>query len=494
MNGVANQKRLLDAMEIPARLDTVASGSSIRREIQQGGPVIISTPLHYFTATDVDPETGALYVGTSGTDLKAGKAWMTLDEIERVAGRINGALYTELQDATLAPMEQPEGSGTMANTRTVSTQDALDTLAAEHGGIAGSRDVSKTKTDERTGNQVAVESALEFTFGDGSKITVKYPDDYQDTGRVETIAPLSGAPTQSTARGGPSSEFETWFDADGNPIKRYNPRTGQVVDLPDPRTGTVRTPEQTALDVARTGQAGASATSSFASAELSRLRGQLAAAKAPLERLEILERINRLQTQQGADLALATQRETSAAVEAQKLAPAIGLAIQNHYRTVEQVRGMVAAGQLEPSEAQAYIDSSREYLDAAMKGTTPFDRMKQEQEETRQRATLGKDVLNNRVTNTVSLAQSILSQIDPTKAIGVDYSKINPFAMSQQFVEETGGGPEVGAVAKGLMLGFDQYAPQGQVGQIRNAYERWRARQATPVEATVTPVQEEEAA
>lgn len=92
MNGVANQKRLLDKMGIPAQLDSSGDWSKIAKTASAGTPVTISTPGHYFVTDDYDPRTARYHVGASGTAYRGGKEWMTRQEMEGLSGTINGAL------------------------------------------------------------------------------------------------------------------------------------------------------------------------------------------------------------------------------------------------------------------------------------------------------------------------------------------------------------------------------------------------------------------
>lgn len=92
MNGVTNQKRLLDKLGIPAQLDTSADWDTIARLASNGTPVTISTPGHYFVADAYDARTGRFHVGASGTAYRGGKEWMTRQEMEGIAGRLNGVL------------------------------------------------------------------------------------------------------------------------------------------------------------------------------------------------------------------------------------------------------------------------------------------------------------------------------------------------------------------------------------------------------------------
>jgi hypothetical protein len=95
MNGVANQKRLLDTLGIPATLDTSRDWSKITQAVQGGAPVTISTPVHYFVADGYDPQSGRFHVGASGTAFKNGSDWLSADEIQSLGGGMNGALFTD---------------------------------------------------------------------------------------------------------------------------------------------------------------------------------------------------------------------------------------------------------------------------------------------------------------------------------------------------------------------------------------------------------------
>lgn len=55
-----------------------------------GIPVAISTPLHYFLAQDYDPASGKWNVGNTGLALRGGSSWMTLGQIQALAGGVQG--------------------------------------------------------------------------------------------------------------------------------------------------------------------------------------------------------------------------------------------------------------------------------------------------------------------------------------------------------------------------------------------------------------------
>lgn len=93
MGGPANYQRLLEKMGIPAQLDSSVNAQKIKDSIAAGKPVTLSTAQHYFLASDYDPQTGKFFVGNSGTAMKAGNKWMSLDEIAALGNGINGVIY-----------------------------------------------------------------------------------------------------------------------------------------------------------------------------------------------------------------------------------------------------------------------------------------------------------------------------------------------------------------------------------------------------------------
>lgn len=95
MNGIGNEKRLLDQLGVPATVDTAPSLSKIISDAQSGNPVTVSTPNHYFTISGYNADTGLFHVGQSGTVFRGGSADMTWDQIKRLGGGVNGALFVD---------------------------------------------------------------------------------------------------------------------------------------------------------------------------------------------------------------------------------------------------------------------------------------------------------------------------------------------------------------------------------------------------------------
>ena len=92
MNGIANEKRLLEKMGLSVQMDTSADWTRVSRLAAAGNAVVISTPGHYFVADGYDAATGRYHLGASGAAYRNGKEWMTAQQIEALAGRLSGTL------------------------------------------------------------------------------------------------------------------------------------------------------------------------------------------------------------------------------------------------------------------------------------------------------------------------------------------------------------------------------------------------------------------
>ena len=262
MNGIGNQLALLGKLGVAAIMEQTIDGAKIARDVMGGNPVTISSAGHYFVASDYDENSKKFYVGTSGTDVRR-SAWMSLAEMDQrsrelAGGGLNGVLYLDnptTPQKSVAYYEAEDGGTSMA-TVAVGSQAELDALAAVHGGIKG----SVAKSSQKSGDPLDAlftdgkKDLLEFTFADGSQITVKYGDDYQETGRIETVEPL---------KGGPSS-------------------------------GTTETAAQREQREAAASASSASAASSTATAERTRLTAKLEEELAPLERRKIEAQIREI--------------------------------------------------------------------------------------------------------------------------------------------------------------------------------------------------------
>jgi hypothetical protein len=149
------------------------------------------------------------------------------------------------------------------------------------------------------------------------------------------------------------------------------------------------------------------------------------------------------------------------------LLPAQQQILQGHLETVEYIRGMLERGEIDQPQADAYVAASKAASQAALRGTTPFDEMKEERTARENRQKMGVDLLNQRLSSGQGLASSLLSSatslaghamLRPGQtSLGVD-----PLANLFPIVEQLQGGPEVTPFARGLLMGGQQAPPSQQ--------------------------------
>lgn len=114
MNGIQNQSKLLTRVGVQHEVGAF-DALKASREVSEERPVIISTNGHYFLSTDYNSETGKHYVGATGRAYTGGSEWMSPADMERISGKINGAIYyrgpgnvqAPAQAASQAPAQQP---------------------------------------------------------------------------------------------------------------------------------------------------------------------------------------------------------------------------------------------------------------------------------------------------------------------------------------------------------------------------------------------------
>lgn len=84
MHGPASQKALLDKLGIPAQYSPEVNQNAIQQTLAQGGIAAVSTPFHYFTIQGYDPTTGRYDTGASGTALRGGNRYLTMQDITQL--------------------------------------------------------------------------------------------------------------------------------------------------------------------------------------------------------------------------------------------------------------------------------------------------------------------------------------------------------------------------------------------------------------------------
>ncbi len=101
MAGIESEQKLLQKVGIATRLERQVDWAKVAQDAENGNPVIVSTDGHYFSIGQdpsgkaFDETTGKFYVGSSGTDLRNGAAWMSPADMERAMGDVQGVLFAD---------------------------------------------------------------------------------------------------------------------------------------------------------------------------------------------------------------------------------------------------------------------------------------------------------------------------------------------------------------------------------------------------------------
>ena len=142
----------------------------------------------------------------------------------------------------------------------------------------------------------------------------------------------------------------------------------------------------------------------------------------------------------------------------QDLLPQQQRILQGHLDTVKYVQGMLERGEIDQSQADAYVQLSKSAAEAGLRGTTPFNEMKERREAEQARQRMGTDLLQQRLQSGSSLGSSLLSaasslgshaMLRPGQtSIGVD-----PLAQLMPLLNELQGGADVTPYARGLLMG-----------------------------------------
>ncbi len=150
------------------------------------------------------------------------------------------------------------------------------------------------------------------------------------------------------------------------------------------------------------------------------------------------------------------------------------LALQQIYEAIPVLEEMVRTGTVTQAEANAWMEVFKQNLQASLRGTTPFEQEKFQTQETRQRADIGKELLNQRLQSSTSLANTLISSFSqnlPTLGWGLRQGEtvpFDPFSMAGAFTTEQQGGQGVSDLGRSLLAGLQQgpgqagAGPQGQ--------------------------------
>jgi hypothetical protein len=329
-------------------------------------------------------------------------------------------------------------------------------LIAEHGGLTGTRTLDPLITDEFGIKSPNPTPIYVYTFNDGTSLAARTETDgsfsitdWGDAGPSKSNS--TQKPPAGTTRVVQKEYNGTVYDvtevADGYGGWSRDTSVEPKVSIAKPAAVSTRTPAQEAADQAAADAARASAARSRAT-----LPADIA------------------KTQAGT---LETQAQTAyLQAQAEKLRrenqPPLGLLLDNHMKTIDQVQAMLASGELKSvAEADAILDLANQNLRAAMQGASPFQMAKQRQDTDTQRAQIGQSIVNQRLQTGGTLAQSLMNMfsnnldtlgwgLQPGQTVGFD-----PFALARSYTDEMGGGAEVGELGKMLLSQLHQPAPGG---------------------------------
>jgi hypothetical protein len=137
MAGLDSEKALMDRLDVPTKVIRGAAWDQFAAEAQTGNPVTISTPGHYFFADSYNPETGQFHVGRSGTDLRGGSEWMTREQMERLMGTAQGALFAD--NPTVAAPSTATGQTAATAVPATATRTTADLSGGGPAGNLGDR-------------------------------------------------------------------------------------------------------------------------------------------------------------------------------------------------------------------------------------------------------------------------------------------------------------------------------------------------------------------
>lgn len=112
MHGLQSEVDLLKQAGVDASTGA-ADETRLAKDALSGNTPIVSTDGHYFVLQGYDPQTGKFDTGTTGSDkiFKGGSRWLTLGEMQNLAGTIQGAAYMDNPASPTPPTDWRQGSG-----------------------------------------------------------------------------------------------------------------------------------------------------------------------------------------------------------------------------------------------------------------------------------------------------------------------------------------------------------------------------------------------
>lgn len=143
------------------------------------------------------------------------------------------------------------------------------------------------------------------------------------------------------------------------------------------------------------------------------------------------------------------------------------MALQNHFSLIGQAAEMVKSGKLTQAEADRYLATSKLNFEAGLRGSTAAAEEAARQAAERADRQQGEAILARRLQVGTGLAQNLLGQAAQVMMPkGASSLGFDPGAAAWALTEQMGGGPEVGQLAKSLMLGARGGQPPGPAPEM----------------------------
>jgi hypothetical protein len=182
------------------------------------------------------------------------------------------------------------------------------------------------------------------------------------------------------------------------------------------------------------------------------------------------------------------------AVDSPIYKPAGAQKLQEYLDSINQIEGMLTRGEIDIPTATSYKGALKANLDAALRGTTPYQEHQDREARKQARMQSGAGLLNQRVTSGSGLAQSLLNSavgivgnpnfMDPSAVAG-----FSPFTGAFDYVTALGGGPGVYDAAAGAVTAGLQKEESPADMLLKSAFSPPAAQQA----AAPAPVQQQAA-
>jgi hypothetical protein len=142
----------------------------------------------------------------------------------------------------------------------------------------------------------------------------------------------------------------------------------------------------------------------------------------------------------------------------QEMQGAQALALQQHYNVIGALQKQLAEGQTTPAEADKLMQLSKANLEAAMKGTTPFQMDQEKSKRENESRSQANTYIKNQLDTGSQMATGLVG------GLGTIYGKIlggqadvpynfNPMQIAQDYTQQLSGGSELSTLALNILKG-----------------------------------------